>query len=73
MEEDVVLLKTLVVKEKVIAMEQVMEGKMMVTGDVGEILYAGAITARNLVFTTMKKTIAARGLHLEDLQLEELG
>ena len=61
-EEDVAPLRILVMKEKATVMDPVMEVAMMVIMDVREILYAEATIARNLEYSTMKKTIAVKNL-----------
>ena len=65
MEEDVARHRTLAVKVKVTVMDPGMEDKMMETEGVEGIWYAAAITAKSLVFTTMRKMIAVRNPHME--------
>ena len=60
--KDVALLPILVVKEKETVMVLLMVVNMMVIMDVREILYVEATIARNLEYSTMKKTIAVRNL-----------
>jgi len=60
--EDVVLQKSLVVKEKVIAMDQKRGVTMMVMLDVKEILCVEVTIVESLVPTFMKKMTAVRGL-----------
>ena len=60
MEDDAVLLRILVMKEKETVMDVVMEVLMMVMKGAREILCVAAKTASSLVFTTMIKTTAVR-------------
>jgi hypothetical protein len=61
-EGDVALLRILVMKEKVIVMDQVMEVVMMGTRDVKEIFNVEAIIVESLVSTSMKKMTAVKNL-----------
>jgi len=61
-EGGVALLRILVMKEKVIVMDQVMEVVMMGTRDVKEIFNVEATTALSLVSTSMKKMTAVKKL-----------
>ena len=60
--EDVALQIILVMKEKEIVMDQVMEAKMMEMLDVKEPLYVEVITVKGLVLTSMQKTTVVKSL-----------
>ena len=58
--EDAALLRTLVLKERVIVMVQLMEVVMMEITAAKEVWYVEATIARNLAFTSTKKMIAVK-------------
>ena len=60
--EDAALQIILVMKEKEIVMDQVMEAKMMEMLDVKEPLYVEVITVKGLVLTSMQKTTVVKSL-----------
>ena len=60
--EDAALQTILVMKEKEIAMGQVMEANMMEMLDVKEPLYVEVITVKGLVLTSMRKTTVVKSL-----------
>ena len=64
-EEDAVLQKNLVMKEKETVMDLVMVVVMMVIMDVKEILYVEAIIARSLVHSTTAGTTVVRNQELQ--------
>ena len=65
---DVVLQRTLVMREKETVMGQVMEVVMMVMTAVKGICFVAATTARNSVIFIMKRMIAARNQSLHKNQ-----
>ena len=60
--EDAALLIILVMKEKEIVMDQVMEAKMMEMLDVKEPFYVEVISVKGLVLTSMQKTTVVKSL-----------
>ena len=60
--EDAALQIILVMKEREIVMDQVMEAKMMEMLDVKEPLYVEVITVKGLVLTSMQKTTVVKSL-----------
>ena len=60
--EDAALQIILVMKEKEIVMDQVMEANMMAMLDVKEPLYVEVITVKGLVLTSMQKTTVLKSL-----------
>jgi len=75
---DVALLRILVMKERVIVMDLVMEVVMMDTRAVKEILCVGAIIVRSLACSTMRRMTVVRSPQLpvvskNQSQLSSLG
>jgi hypothetical protein len=60
--EDAVLQIILVMKERGIVMDQVMEANMMEMLDVKDPLYVEVITVKGLVLTSMRKTTVVKSL-----------